>query len=352
MSGKAGIVHLHVGDGPRGLELVRQALKQSELPAAGLQPDPRQPAEGAVPGGDGAGPAKAAPSTSPPFRWRRGSDAWSAAEALTRYLEAGLPAERVTVSSDGGGCLPVFDGEGRVTAMDVGRPAAMAETLKELLACGQPLERVLPAFTANPARLLLLPRKGPARGRRRRRSGGAGRGWWRGGRDGPGAVARPRRGRPVECRGTLRGDQASEDAGGRRLEGTSFRWAARRRRWATSPSCGGSPRSVRRARLPHRHHPDRLDAERDRQPLRGAVPQPGRERGQVASDPDPGRRRASGVAGGAGPGGRGLPGRRQPAAAQHHDRRHRGGQGAPAAERGGDARGRHLGRARRSSAST
>jgi beta-aspartyl-dipeptidase (metallo-type) len=66
----------------------------------------------------------------------------------------------VTVSSDGGGCLPVFDGEGRVTDMDVGRPSAMAEALKELLACGQPLERVLPAFTSNPASLLRLSRKG------------------------------------------------------------------------------------------------------------------------------------------------------------------------------------------------
>jgi beta-aspartyl-dipeptidase (metallo-type) len=64
------------------------------------------------------------------------------------------------VSSDGGGCLPVFDTDGRVVAMDVGRPAAMAETLRELLACGQPLERVLPAFGANQARLLRLPRKG------------------------------------------------------------------------------------------------------------------------------------------------------------------------------------------------
>jgi len=35
----------------------------------------------------------------------------------------------------------------------------VADTLKELLACGQPLERVLPAFTSNPARLLMPPRK-------------------------------------------------------------------------------------------------------------------------------------------------------------------------------------------------
>jgi beta-aspartyl-dipeptidase (metallo-type) len=44
--------------------------------------------------------------------------------------------------------------------MDVGSPSALAATLKQLLACGQPLERVLPAFTVNPARCLMLKRKG------------------------------------------------------------------------------------------------------------------------------------------------------------------------------------------------
>ena len=89
-----------------------------------------------------------------------GEDAWPAEEALVRYLDAGLPPERITVSSDGGGCLPVFDEEGRVTAMDVGSPAALGDTLHTLLRCGQPLERVLPAFTSNPARLLRLEQKG------------------------------------------------------------------------------------------------------------------------------------------------------------------------------------------------
>ena len=37
------------------------------------------------------------------------------------------------------------------------------ETLRALLGRGQPLERVLPAFTANPARLLRLHRKGHLR---------------------------------------------------------------------------------------------------------------------------------------------------------------------------------------------
>jgi beta-aspartyl-dipeptidase (metallo-type) len=66
----------------------------------------------------------------------------------------------VTVSSDGGGCLPVFDADGRVVKLDVGQPAACADTLKELLGAGQPLEKVLPAFTSNVARVLRLERKG------------------------------------------------------------------------------------------------------------------------------------------------------------------------------------------------
>jgi len=54
----------------------------------------------------------------------------------------------------------VFDAEGRVASMEVGSPAATGATLRALLARGQTLERVLPAFTANPARVLRLPRKG------------------------------------------------------------------------------------------------------------------------------------------------------------------------------------------------
>jgi beta-aspartyl-dipeptidase (metallo-type) len=159
MTGKAGIVHLHVGDGTRGLELVRQALAGSELPASVFNPTHvnRRKAlfQEAM-----ALAAEGCVIDITAFPVGKDEDAWSAAEALTRYLESGLPPARVTVSSDGGGCLPVFDRDGRVTAMDVGRPSALADTLKELLACGQPLERVLPAFTSNPANLLLFPRKG------------------------------------------------------------------------------------------------------------------------------------------------------------------------------------------------
>jgi beta-aspartyl-dipeptidase (metallo-type) len=159
MSGKAGIVHLHVGDGGRGLELVRQALDRSELPAGVFNPTHvnrrRALFEEAM-----ALSERGCTIDITAFPVADGEDAWSADEALVRYLDAGLDGSRVTISSDGGGCLPTFDAEGRITTMEVGSPAAVGEALRALLTRGQPLERVLPAFTANPARVLRLARKG------------------------------------------------------------------------------------------------------------------------------------------------------------------------------------------------
>jgi beta-aspartyl-dipeptidase (metallo-type) len=159
MAGKAGVVHLHLGSGPRGLDLVRQALEHSELPAAVF--NPTHVNRGKALFEEAMALARRGCTIDiTAFPIEEGEDAWSAADALIRYHDKGLPPERVTVSSDGGGCLPTFDANGRVVGLDVGQPAAMAGALQELVAGGQPLERVLPAFTANPARHLMLSKKG------------------------------------------------------------------------------------------------------------------------------------------------------------------------------------------------
>ena len=159
MSNKAGIVHLHVGDGERGLSAVRDAIRSTELPASVFHPShvnrrKRLFDEACELAREGITIDITAFPVGPD------EDAWPADEALVRYLDAGLPADRVTVSSDAGGCLPVFDDDGRVTAMDVGQPSALAATLERLLASGSPLARILPAFTSNVARLLRLRTKG------------------------------------------------------------------------------------------------------------------------------------------------------------------------------------------------
>lgn len=159
MTGKAGIVHLHLGDGARGLDLVRRALDQSELPPRVFNPTHVNRRKALF--DEAIELARRGCSIDiTAFPVEEGEDAWSAADALLRYLDSGAPRERVTVSSDAGGCLPCFDAQGRVCSMDVGHSGSLVETLRELLARGVALEDALPAFTSNVAALLRLPGKG------------------------------------------------------------------------------------------------------------------------------------------------------------------------------------------------
>ena len=159
MSGKAGVLHLHLGDGPRGLELVRRALDTTELPARTFYPThvnrKTRLFEEAL---ELARRGSTVDVTA--FPVDDGEDAYSAEDAIERYLASDAPKDRLTVSSDGGGCLPTYDREGQLLAMDTGRPQAVADTLRTLLSRGRALEEVLPVFTRNVARILRLPRKG------------------------------------------------------------------------------------------------------------------------------------------------------------------------------------------------
>lgn len=159
MTGKAGLVHLHMGDGERGLSLVREALDVSEIPARVFNPTHVNRKKALF---DAALELAERGCTVDltAFPVADEEDAWSAEEALLRYLDAGLSSERVTVSSDGGGCLPTFDEQGNPVSMEVASPAAMADCLAGLLGSGADLERVLPAFTSNVAASLRFPAKG------------------------------------------------------------------------------------------------------------------------------------------------------------------------------------------------
>ncbi len=162
LSGKAGIVHLHLGDGERGLHAVREALDRCELPARVFNPTHvnrrRQLFEEAL---DLANRGCFVDVTA--FPVEDGEDAWSAADAVRSFIDSKAPADRITVSSDGGGCLPEFDDEGRMLRMGIGEPAMLAETLADLLASGLSPEIAVAPFTSNVARLLRLPEKGVIR---------------------------------------------------------------------------------------------------------------------------------------------------------------------------------------------
>ncbi|MBK7642473.1 MAG: beta-aspartyl-peptidase [Planctomycetes bacterium] len=159
MTGKAGVLHLHVGDGERGLDLVRRALEHSEIPPRTFHPThtnrKRRLFDEAL-----ALAAQGCTIDVTAYPLEKGEDAWSAEDAIERFLDSKLPRERITASTDGGGCLPVVDADKRIVAMDVGDPAMLARTLQKLLQRGRALEDILPVFTSNPARLFRLTQKG------------------------------------------------------------------------------------------------------------------------------------------------------------------------------------------------
>lgn len=159
-AGKAGILHLHMGDGPRGLELVRRALAETELPARIFQPthlnrNRRLWAEAKELARQPRAPlfdVTAFPPDDDP-------ETLSASAAVLDWLAEGLPFERLSVSSDGGGCLPLFE-DGRMVGMGVGSAATLLQTVRELVSAGVPLAQAVAPMTAHPAEALGLERKG------------------------------------------------------------------------------------------------------------------------------------------------------------------------------------------------
>lgn len=159
-AGKPGILHLHMGDGPRGLELIRRALAETELPARIFQPthlnrNRRLWAEAR----DLAREPKAPLFDVTAFPPDDDPETLSASAAVLDWLAEGLPFTRLSVSSDGGGCLPIFE-DGRMVGMGVGSAATLLQAVRELVAAGVPLAQAVAPMTAHPAAALGLERKG------------------------------------------------------------------------------------------------------------------------------------------------------------------------------------------------
>lgn len=172
MTGKAGTLHLHVGDGARGLDLVRRALERSEIPARVFHPTHvnRRRAlldeafelveRGCTVDVTAFPPLHRSISGGSKSSVEGSEEEVDAHSAVLEYLRAELPLERLTVSSDGGGCLPSFDHQGQVTHFDIGDPGELLRCLQRVVAAGIELPRALQPFTSNPAALLRLRGKG------------------------------------------------------------------------------------------------------------------------------------------------------------------------------------------------
>ncbi|MBN1198767.1 MAG: beta-aspartyl-peptidase [Bacteroidales bacterium] len=81
--------------------------------------------------------------------------------ALKQLLEAGVPAEHITFTSDGCGSLPNFDSEGSLISIDMGLPSSIIREIKESVLDEKiKPEIALKVATSNPANILKLKGKG------------------------------------------------------------------------------------------------------------------------------------------------------------------------------------------------
>jgi len=159
LAGKSGIVHVHVGGGSRGLDPILAVVKQTEIPISQFLPTHigrdttllRQGIDFVNTGGciDITVPNKANKAIS----------------IIKEFQESRIDLTKVTLSSDGNGSKPRFNGRGELTGMATGDVATLGKTLKVLVE-GKvlPLPDALALITSNPAdRLGISGRKGSIR---------------------------------------------------------------------------------------------------------------------------------------------------------------------------------------------
>ena len=162
LSGKAGIVNVHLGDGPRGLDFLRRVLTETELSAAQMWPthinrNPHLFEEG-IAYAKAGGFVDFTTSTLPSYL-EEGEI--PCARALRLMLEAGVDPGHITFTSDGQGSLPDWDRSGKLQGISVGRVTSLYQAVREAVQQeGVPLETALRAITTNPARILKLRAKG------------------------------------------------------------------------------------------------------------------------------------------------------------------------------------------------
>ena len=156
LSGKPGIITLHMGDDPRGLEPVFQALERTSIPIKTFRPTHVARNwdlfDQALKFGKMNGYIDI---TCDSGREKK------VAEALRRARKAGVDLGRITISSDGQGRWSDYDEEGNLVKIGVSSVSAVFRQIMDLVRYGElNLEQALSLATANPAKALELSAKG------------------------------------------------------------------------------------------------------------------------------------------------------------------------------------------------
>ncbi len=157
ISGKCGIVLLHMGDDPKGLAPVREALGRTAIPAKIFRPTHVNRRKELL--------AEA-------FEFAKAggyidltcgmTEAGAPAQCILKAKEQGVPMDHITISSDGMGSWSTYDEAGNLLKIGYSAvDAAHKEFQKLVTQCRMPVEEALTFVTSNTAKSLeIYPKKG------------------------------------------------------------------------------------------------------------------------------------------------------------------------------------------------
>lgn len=161
LSGKAGIVNVHLGSGKRMIEYITKLINETEIPPNQIVPThigrSKELFEAGIIHAKAGGQIDLT-SSSDPQHLEEGE--LTAGLGLKKLLDAGVPIERITFSSDGNGSMPLFDENGELKGLGICSVETLFREVKEAIKLGVPLEKAIRVITSNVANVLKLEHKG------------------------------------------------------------------------------------------------------------------------------------------------------------------------------------------------
>lgn len=163
LSGKAGVVNMHLGDGEDGLKMLYEITKNGEIPKTQIIPTHvnrnkrlfKETIEWAKQGGIMDVTSSVSPESG-------SSHSVKSSEAVKQALEAGVNIENITMSSDGNGSMPIFDEAGNNIGVGVASQISILNEFRDMVQKENiAITDAIKIITSNIAKFTkLYPRKG------------------------------------------------------------------------------------------------------------------------------------------------------------------------------------------------
>ncbi|MFS0863275.1 beta-aspartyl-peptidase [Fredinandcohnia sp. 179-A 10B2 NHS] len=162
LSGKAGIVNIHVGDGEGKLSILEEIAEKTEIPITQFHPTHVNRNERLFEAGiQYAKKGGYVDFTTSSVQRFTSKGEVKCSTGLKIMLENGVPVEQITFTSDGQGSLPEFNEKGEFIGLKVGKVSSLYQEVKDAIQVeGIDIETAIRVITSNPATILKLSDKG------------------------------------------------------------------------------------------------------------------------------------------------------------------------------------------------